>query len=246
MSSLPIYKVLTLSTASFAILGLSTSAMAGEVEIPAAHPMVPTSGIYLEGNLGYARINYADTDDAPSFSIPNIGQGAFIATQNLRGGFSFGFDAGYQLNQYWAIELGWYYLPETNFRLTTQTIFNELSTDKVEFNSWGAYLALKIMIPFMVIPGASLFFKGGLGYRRINLNFMFTSDSNLTIATGKMYKWSPMFAVGLQWMLNHNWIFDLQYMRFPGGSFANEPFGVSGALPAANIFTISLGYMLPM
>jgi opacity protein-like surface antigen len=235
-------KLLVLSAAGAAAVGMTAVAMAGGPDqvVPVAAPPAPISGVYLEGNLGYARVNWGDTIGVDN-SVVNWNTDG---SRNLRGGITFGFDLGYQWNQYWAAEIGWYYLPATTLahpNLTTIT-GSTISADSFKTRSWAAYLAAKIMIPLMMVPGSALYFKGGVAYRRIRFsNSLQFSDTNA-------YKWTPMFAVGLQWMFMHSWIFDLQYMRFVGGRFNNIPSfsGLDTFVPAANLFTVSLGYMFAM
>ena len=181
-----------------------TSALAGGPDVaPPPAPMASDTGVYLTGNVGYARVNWRGVF-GPKFS------------RRGKGGFAYGFDLGYQWNQYLAAELGWFYLPKVRVSAGGQ------------IKSWFAYLAAKLMAP--VGDNFNVFLKGGVAYRRIRL------------PSGRANVWRPLFGGGFMYTFNQSWMFNVQYLYVGAGSRAL----VSGAFfqtPAAHVFTAGLGYM---
>ena len=219
-------KLLLLSVASIAALG-STAALAGGPDNVA---LAAENGMYVEGAMGYDISNWINAS--------NLTNGV-VAIKNRNGGFTAGVDLGYQWNENWAVEFGWYYLP--TIRLQTNTTSTLGAGLDGNVNQWAAYGALKMMVPFGFIPGMDLFFKTGAGYQYLRASGAATSVSPFT-----MFKWSPYFGFGGQYDFGTNFIINAQYQRFAGGRFLGDISGsnVNGnGVPSSNLFTLGVGYL---
>ncbi|PIZ03567.1 MAG: hypothetical protein COY58_08930 [Gammaproteobacteria bacterium CG_4_10_14_0_8_um_filter_38_16] len=224
-------KILLLGATGLAAVSM-TAAMAGGYT---HEPVVSDSGYYVEGHLGYARQNYFDNQQwAVSSGVDNNNGG------NARGGFAAGLDAGYKINNNFAVELGWFYLPSVN--VASQGF------SPVRLKSWALYLAGKYMTPVSWMNNTDWFFKLGVAYRQATVSTTGTviaGPTTLGISKGKSTFVRPMFATGLDYSFSDTWSGIVQYAYFMG---ARNSFPLStsanGALGtvAANVFTLGLGY----
>src|SRR3989344_159813 len=202
--------------------------------------MANSQGIYIEGNAGYARQNYFSNESwdgiSPSSAVGAVGT-AYNNNSNVTGGFSGGVDAGYQFNQNFAIELGWFYLPSVNVMQT-----GSAGQTAAYLTSWALYLAGKYMMPLSWMNNTDAFFKLGAEYRTATLPT--AAQTGYSTSTGNSSFVRPMFATGLDYNFNQEFLGIIQYAYFMG---ANNSFGsTTGAGPmgtvAANVFTLGLGY----
>lgn len=197
--------------------------------------------VYAEVHLGYARQNYYDNQNFYAAPPPLPGTGANLNNHNnARGGFAAGVDVGYQINKYFAFELGWFHLPTVNVMQT--------NTPPADLKSWAMYLATKYMMPIAWMNRTDLFFKLGLAYRKATLPASALAAANgYNTSTTKSTFLRPMFTTGLNYNFNKSCMGVVQYAYFMG---ANNSFPIltpnSGALGTAadNIFTLGLGYRL--
>lgn len=196
---------------------MTSAAIAGGPDVPPPPPS--DNGIYLEGNVGYAHVNWADVF------------GPSIFTENRRGGFTFGFDVGYQWNPFISLETGWFYLPKARWFVTP---------DAARFSDWFVYLAAKLMAP--VAQCFDLFIKAGIGYRRVTFG---------GASTGSVRAVRPVFGAGGQFHFGRegSFLLNFQYMYFPSGNTVvmnGAVFfpGLSLPAPAAHLFTAGIGYLL--
>ena len=183
---------------------------------------VSHSGAYVEGNLDYAHRNWKDFDDSA------FGDSTATNTSNIRGGFTFNVDAGYQFNKSWSLEGGWYYFPKAKATLgeTAQNV-----------KSWFTYGATKMTLP--VYDNTYVFGKFGAAYTHNKANTtLATTDGTPANSTRSKY-WRPMFAVGTQYYLNQNVSVNAQYMYLTG---YNKVSTRNFAAPVAHIFTVGVGY----
>ena len=218
------------------ILGAATMSMSAAIAGGfTQEPMAPTSidsGIYLEGNLGYARQDYFDSIQWRRNTDVGINNNS-----NVYGGFSAGLDAGYQFNRNYALELGWFYLPSVNVAGSYEA--------SQQLTSWALYLAGKYMVPLSAMNNTDLFFKLGVEYRNAQVPTAAINEDVDTITTGTSNFVRPMFATGLDYGFNDALSAVFQYAYFMGAAnsfpFAAVNTGSLGTL-AANVFTLGLGY----
>jgi len=223
------------TTASLVALSgvFASGAMAGGQEV-----ILPTySGIYLEVNLGYAHIDWRNY----ALGIPNFGGPLSTSISNTLGGFSAGANIGYQFNEYWAFEAGWYYLPKV--RGTTPTPPSVSPFVDVKATAWFAYFAGKLMLP--IYQDTYIFAKIGGAYRETRLS---ADAAFLNPVTGQPLPirgryWVPLFGAGIQYYITPNWSLNAQYVRIPGYQRAIAATTRNRLnVPAANILTAGVGY----
>lgn len=195
------------------------------------------SGIYLEVNLGYAHIdcrNYA-------LGIPNFGGQFSTGLSNTLGGFSVGPDIGYQFNEYWSLEAGWYYLPEVRGTAPVVVSVGPFIADKA--TAWFAYLAGKLMIP--IYTDTYIFAKVGGAYRQTRLTANAAAVNPVTgqslPITGRY--WTPLFGAGIQYYITPNWSINAQYLYVPGYQrFIPATRNNRLNVPSASIILAGVGY----
>ncbi|HLB56200.1 MAG TPA: outer membrane beta-barrel protein [Coxiellaceae bacterium] len=228
-------KILLLGAAGAAAVGM-TAAMAGGFT---QEPMnASDSGYYIEAHAGYARQNYFDNENYDTEGT-NTGTGT-NNNSNVTGGFSGGVDAGYKINSNFAVELGWFYLPDVNV-MTSATA----GIAPAWMTSWALYLAGKYMMPIAWMNNTDAFFKLGVMYRSATLPAAAVASTGYGTTTGTSTFVRPMFATGLDYSFSDAWSGIIQYAYFMG---ANNSFPLtaanSGSLGtvAANVFTLGLGY----
>lgn len=210
-------KIFALTIASF--IGLSAqAAFAGGPEdpvVPAPAAPVTYSGTYLEGELGYGVRDWGNTQVFTGTS-----------TQNQDGGFSAGFDVGYQFNEFISLEGGWLYFPQ--FSETALGVSDTLT-------GWAAYGGLKFTIP--LIQDLFIFSKIAAAYNQ-------WSGSNNVVVNAVNYSgdnnyWAPLFGFGLQYYFNQNISINAEYI-FVNGNEAQTT--AQGRTPNENLFLAGLGY----
>lgn len=226
-------KNLLVSAATGAALLVATSALAGGPDVPMVAPMPEFQPyLYLEGNAGYADTNWNRIVRTP-FN--------YFVVRNGNDGFTGGFDVGYMVSQHLGAEIGWYYLPGVRAYSTGLVApFGALNAD-FYIHSWFAYLAPKLMVP--IWNNLQVFGKVGIAARVAQFSGVGI------INTDYANYWTPMFAVGFEYVCNHV-IFDVQYIRIPGFSSDNtnrlRAVRIARRAPDVNSFTLSLGYQIPL
>ncbi|MCB1827959.1 MAG: outer membrane beta-barrel protein [Coxiellaceae bacterium] len=216
--------LLAIFVISFSVIVLA----GGPVPAPAPEPEVD-AGVYVDLSVGYAAVNWA-----------GFGQGAFDAynpvvvgnvTHNRRGGVTAGFDVGYQINRYVAVEGGWYYLPSVHGNSDIVPGLTDL-----KLKTWLAYLGLKFMV--RMSDSFDFFIKAGGAYRK--QNFTGTAISVAGFGDASVNYVSGIVGAGLQWWLDDNWSLSAQYLYMLGRTNGTE---VSRRAPGANLMVASVGYM---
>lgn len=196
------------------------------VDMPAA-PVVD-SGYYFEGHAGYAYQNYHDS----SQWVMNTGVGA-NTDDNRKGGFSGGLAMGYKINNYVALELGWFQFPSVNV--------NAAGASRAWLQSWALYLAGKYIVP--IAAHTDGFFKVGVAYRNVDLPASATVAASVVDRKSEYVR--PMFAVGFAQELSPSFAVLLQYAFFMGArnsfEFNTAGSGALGTVPV-NVFTAGLAY----
>lgn len=208
-------KIFAFTIASFIALS-AQSALAGGPDQTMPVP-VTYSGTYIEGEVGYGLRNWNDVQDFTGG----------VSTENASGGFSGGFDIGYQFNEFISLEGGWLYLPQ----------FKEsLAGNSDTFTSWAAYGGFKFTVP--LIQDLFIFAKIAGAYNQTS------PGSNLVTTGGVNYSgdndyWTPLFGFGLQYYFNQNVSINAEYVHIPG---EDQPLASEGHTPDSNIFLAGVGY----
>lgn len=225
-------KILLLSAAGVAAVSMSAAMAGGYTHEPAAP--AADNGYYIEGHLGYARQNYFDNIKWRTTGTAGVNGNN---NNNGRGGFAAGVDAGYKINRHFAVELGWFHLPDVNVMLISQP--------SAYLKSWVLYLAGKYMMPLPWMNSTDVFFKLGVAYRNATLPSAATASTAYNVTSGKSTYVRPMFATGLDYSFSDAWSGIIQYAYFMGANnsfpFATANSGALGTV-AANVFTLGLGY----
>lgn len=221
-------KLLVLSAAGLAALGVTVAFAGGpeEMPMPPAAPVFQQL-VYIEGNLGYAIVDWRHFSTTPFFTL----------THNSEGGFVYGGDIGYQFMRNFAIEGGIYRLPEaegTNIGIIDNVVYGTFGAP-LDIHSWFIYLAGKITVP--LYENFDLFGKVGVAYRQLSFNSPTIPPLFLGSPPTQGY-WDPVFAGGLNYMFTPNWTANLQYMRVP--AFLRN--GDTRQAPSANLFTGGVGF----
>lgn len=217
---------------SFLLIIIATSlpaTYAGGPE-PVATPIY--SGIYLEADVGYAGIDWQQFGLGPSIFFGGTGS---TDTTNTLGGFSYGFDLGYEFNdRYISLEIGWLDLP-----ITRGTNVEDVRATAV---AGSVYADAKFSIPIYQ-DQLYLFSKVGPIYRYTRLTANQPTVFNGTLIPINGRYWSVMFAVGIQYYFMPSWSLHVQYMRIPG-YYNSIPTVTTNLLnvPPANVITAGIGY----
>ena len=227
-------KLVTLATLSIASVGVTSAALAGGPGYVSALSS-SYSGVYLESNLGYA---YRPWRKNATIPVGNVAKQIGVLKNSSRGngGFTVGTDLGYQFNQYFAVEGGWYYLPKLRFT----TIHHAPRTISYTIKSGMAYAALKGIAP--VYENTYVFGKLGVAYTYNQANpGIPTAKVPVTLVSRSDF-WNPLLAAGVQYYFTPNWSANTQYTFIPGCRHNSRRF----AVPATNLFTVGLSYKFLM
>lgn len=231
-----IKKMLVLAAAGLSAT-VATAAMAGGPEVAYAPSY---AGLYIEGNVGYAYRPWQN-NVTTTYGAANL-LGFLSSTSNINGGFTGGADLGYQFNQFFSIEGGWYYLPKASATSPGVISTSPLTVAIVANNITGgiAYAAVKGTAP--VYENLYIFGKLGAAYTYNHASVDFVS-SNVAGFTSNSNYWNPLLAAGIQYYFTPNWSVNAQYTYVPGydSSSANR-----FITPAAQLITAGIGYKFLM
>jgi OmpA-OmpF porin, OOP family len=163
------------------------------------------NGIYIGASLGQAR---------PSFDSPNsaIAAGAAVTFDNSA--YAYKVYGGYQLNQYFGVELIYHNLGEYNILIGGKL-------NKADITGWGGALVGAAPI------GKDVSLLGRIGMTHTRETFAGSSDNI----------WSPSFGVGLKYDFNPNLSARGEFERFTKIGSNDNTIGAH-----ANVWTLGLGY----
>jgi hypothetical protein len=172
----------------------------------------PINGVYIQGDLGYAKTNWQN-------NFPNL-----PFTNNINGAFDFGGALGYQWTTYLAAEVGGFFVSPSRFLLPDQSHRG--------LRSWAVDAAGKLMAPFPHCINLKAFFKAGIVYRDTGIRRIqrFSGD------------FRPMFALGTQYDFTPNWYVEAQWAHLGEGAVITVSNVSPNYIPAFNIFTFGAGY----
>ncbi|WP_304986037.1 outer membrane beta-barrel protein [Coxiella-like endosymbiont] len=227
-------KIITFATAGIASVGVASAAVAGG---PDYVPAPSYAGVYVEGNVGYVyRPWKSDVTTLPG-TLNNLG--VLSSSSRGNGGFTFGGDLGYQFNQYFAVEGGWFYLPKAKFTINPTTFTIKATTFTIKGGL--PYAALKAMVP--IYENTYVFGKLGLAYSYNRSSSALVSSDLTNFVSDRSSYWNPLFAVGVQYYFTPNWSVNAQYTFVPGYRSA---FSTRFVAPVAHLFTVGIGYKFLM
>src|SRR3990167_2065293 len=218
-----IKNLLQLTATSVAIASIAAVALADEADYA---QMTSYAGIYLEGSVGYVLRDWVQDASTPFGASNNAN--TFTGANATRGGFTGGFDLGYQFNENWALEGGWSYLP---------TASGNIGAANSRIGSGLAYGTLKGSLP--IYDSTYVFGKLGAGYtyNDVTGNTFLSTDASRRVTTSDY--WNPLFAFGVQYYFNSNVSVNFQYLYIPGyHSISTSNFFV----PQADLFTVGVCY----
>jgi len=155
----------------FAGLVLSTT-------ILAAYSQVDQQGWYIDGHLGYGKVN----------GTPSTG------TNPRNSGLAWGGDLGYQINRYFGAELGGNWMPKIKVDSTTANSLTAANTN------YFAHLAIKGFLPFGLGHRGNLYAKLGGAYSHVNVKNGYTING----ITGNKGAFAPYSALGISWAVYPN------------------------------------------
>lgn len=213
-----------------------TTAIAGGIEYPSA------AGFYIEVNGGYSYRNWRDDGLFQNYvTLAQLGiiPGSFSNGQN---GLTVGADLGYQVNDFIALETGWYDLPQMRYTVATGNVVH--AGNNILVQSWLFYFGGKLMVP---IYRQKLFLFGKLAAAYLHNQASYTVAlsnvvNGLNLPTSGNF-WAPLFAAGVQYDITWSWAINMQYLFVEGNS--HTPYGslpTTLASPDTNLFTIGVAY----
>jgi len=239
-------KLLILAAAGIASVA-ATAAMAGGPDVVAA-PAPDYSGVYIQGDLGYANLNYKDAY-SDYFHYYDV-DAKF--SSNGTGGFTVGGALGYQFTRFLAAEVGAFYLPRVKgsaYSYNSLAGSESSSLGSFTINNWFLYMAGKLMAPVPWVDNLDIFFKAGVAYREARLSGCIEYNG-YSVNKQTLNGWVPMFATGLMYWLNDNLYLKFQYMYV---AHYRDCLGVTGhsggydvEIPAAHLFLGGIGYKFAM
>lgn len=213
-------KQLVLTAAAGAVALASVATYAGSTEAMAAPATANAKKVYVEAGMGYARTNAQDNQTfrrQPS---------AISNKDNANGGMMYAADAGYQLNDHLAAEIGFGILPTAKF---THTVTATDTDYKV--SSWYSYAAGRVSAP--VMNKVDVFGKAGVAYRRYKTEQATTTTDSY---------WTALMGAGVNYQINDKISTTVEYDVIPGTADSKE----GNNIDAAHIFMGKIGYQISL
>ncbi|HLF66063.1 MAG TPA: outer membrane beta-barrel protein, partial [Gammaproteobacteria bacterium] len=134
---------------------------------------------------------------------------------------------GYQYNQYLAAEIGATYYGEADVTV---------NGTKVEPETYGGDVVGKMFVP--VFGPFSLFGKAGLGYLHVNDAANYDTSSSVSRTENRI---NFIYGLGAEYSINANLYLDAGWSRNLGRSDIGAKY-----LPDADLYTVGLGYKIPV
>lgn len=206
-----IKKILTTTVLGVSVLG----AMAANAAAP---------GIYVTGQLGYS-------NNRMDFKADNILPLSDVSSNNFAGRVA----VGYQFNQNFALEAGYFRTSQKN---TTLVYFNEYSGKietggKISYNQNAIDLAAKGILP--INSNLNLYGKLGVAYLTTHGDFTSSSeDFDYNLENVAKRKWAPEVAIGISYDFTPNVSLDTSWTHIHALG-DNRPGNV-------NFVSLGLGY----
>jgi hypothetical protein len=144
------------------------------------------TNFYVGGSAGYSALS---TPTGPAFTVTNPGSGSTVyetASKDDAGGFGSGLFAGYTINQFWAVELGYTNYADTNYS-STQSQYNSSTnanqgtkTASLDYSTYSVDLFFKGTLPLQ--DKLSAFAKVGVSYVNQAVDYSNSSNGDPTIS----------------------------------------------------------------
>lgn len=209
------FLISALLSTSFTVIAANQPVTEDDDIVP---PPMPPSGFYVGGDLGYASRPWGNVVSFNHFDL-----------SNNDGGFTGGFNFGYQMTPVFSAEMGWINLP------TLKVSSEEAQLNKIE--SWFLYFALKGAAPLY----RNLYALGKVGIAYSNNENDTKLKVNSPINADHSDYWTPYFAAGLEYDFELNLSINCVAAYLPGYQTAiTQPNEFS--TPNTYIFTLGAAY----
>lgn len=229
--------------AGAAILGCSSAVFA---EVP---------GFYAGVQLGYGQ-QYISNPNLQSAVSSGLLATSSTSNSDTKGGLAGGADIGWQFNDYFGLELGYLYFPNSEFSSSAtgvdSFINSTVNSANVTSKEQAIDLMLKGSIPFGACFGG--YVKAGAAYVQNKLDFSATSSTatssgvvtNTISGNDTNNKVKPIAAAGFTYDINENVVVDLSYTYLFGSSSSNSSFSNFGSnssnVPRAGLVALGITY----
>ncbi len=229
------FKKITIS----GLLVSSSLAIAGTMGSVESHEVY--NHYYIEGSAGWAFSNWTDSLNY-IFPSPTSSQ-----LNRLKGGFTYGGDAGYKFNRYFSIEAGAFSLPKVDYTINSLTS-TYTAIDSGTMSNWLIDFAGKVTLPIRPIPSLDIFGKFGIAYRAGNFtdNEILNGDAITVIKPSVFDLLEPVIGGGLQYHINEMWSINAQYLFVPYGILSTTILGPNQAdhisIPSAQMVTGGISF----
>lgn len=216
-----------------------------------------TTNFYIGGSAGYSALN---TPTGPAFTVSNPGAGSTTyetSSKDDAGGFGSGFFVGYNISQFWAVELGYTNYADSNYS-SSQTQYNSNTnadegskTAKLNYNTYSVDLFFKGTLPLQ--DKLSAFAKAGVSY--VNQAVDYTNPNNGdpsiqinsdTFAEPKLGKntytaYRPAGGLGFSYAINERFSASLFGQGFLGkGDFETDQDAIASAYLVGASLTVNI------
>lgn len=171
---------------------------------------LPLPGWYAGGQIGWGDTHYSSDDFSANYPINNTGT---IDVTGLAGRIF----AGYQINNYFGVELGY-----TQFSNTHVKDINGISGLNGSVSEYAVDMSGKGTLPL----GNYFGLNGKLGLAYVNAN----SHGGLD---GTQYRFNPTFGVGVAWWATANVPIEASWTRIQK---------IGGNIPSTDLFTVGISY----
>lgn len=201
------------------------------------------TNFYVGGSVGYSALN---TPSGPAFTVTNRDPDSTVyetGSKNDAGGFGGGFFAGYNINQTWAVELGYTNYADTNYE-SSQAIYDNTSNSTnnatLSYNTYSVDLFFKGNLPLQ--EKLSAFAKVGVSYVNQAVDYSNPANGNPaiyinddTFAQPKLGKntytaYRPAGGLGFTYAINERFSASLFGQGFIGsGDFETDQDAIASA-----------------
>jgi len=205
--------------------------LAGFALINTSMAMAEDSGFYIGGNVGQS-VSHLDESGmtnrvaGPGLSITSVNRDNRDIGYKLYG--------GYQANDYFSLESGWFDLGRHNFTSTTTPAGSLLGKIKVRGVNLDALLRLPLTDQF------SVFGRGGMTYAQTRDSFSTTGALALPANPNpNKWAWNPKYGVGLDYNLTRSFGIRAEAERYR----INDAVGGKGNI---DLFSLGMTYRFGM
>lgn len=165
-------------------------------------------------------------------------------------GWQAGLDVGYQFKEAWAVEVGFFSIQDQKMTFDSAATYSGTSFaagSNITFKTWGTYAVGRLTVPITV--DWDVYAKLGLGYVRSKVTY---SPLSSAATTGSGHVWTPVFGVGLNYLMGDHWAVGFDYAVFLGNSVRDDPYyssqlaGSHVHVPSLQRITMNVGYLFEL